>query len=252
MIALADILHYLPYGIIGLVAGIVSGLGGSGGMILVPTLIAIGMPPQLAVGTTRISSLGSFALMSFRFNKAKKIKWEVMPKLVAISIIFAILGTFITLSASGIFIKITIVSIVLIVAPISLFHKDFGLKPRKVSPKETLTGYISFAITMIISGMVGMSSALESFIGIRFLGLTVLEAHATFAASWAVPAFLTSIIFMFTLPIDYAIALVIFINMAIGGYIGSHVAVKIDEKWVKYIVFGTAIIVALKVLIETF
>ena len=54
----------------GLVAGFVDSVAGGGGLVPLPVLLSIGMPPQVALGPNKLQ--GSFGTLASSYNYIKK------------------------------------------------------------------------------------------------------------------------------------------------------------------------------------
>ena len=64
-------LTWLHYGLAmtaGVAAGLVDAIAGGGGMITVPTLLALGLPPHLALGTNKLQSTFGSATAALRYR----------------------------------------------------------------------------------------------------------------------------------------------------------------------------------------
>lgn len=73
-----------------LVAGFIDSVAGGAGLVLVPSFILAGLPPQLALGQEKlVSTLGTLSAI-FNFFKSKKILWNF----VAIGVPSALIGAF--------------------------------------------------------------------------------------------------------------------------------------------------------------
>lgn len=72
----------------GFVAGLIDSIAGGGGLIALPALLAIGLPPQLALGTNKLQ--GCFGTFSAACNFIRK--REVDPKTALAGICFTLIG----------------------------------------------------------------------------------------------------------------------------------------------------------------
>ncbi|WP_292657910.1 TSUP family transporter, partial [Nitratifractor sp.] len=73
------------------VAGFIDSVAGGAGLVLVPSFILAGLPPQIALGQEKlVSTLGTLSAI-FNFIRSKKIRWD----LVAIGVPAALIGAYI-------------------------------------------------------------------------------------------------------------------------------------------------------------
>lgn len=236
--------------IVGTLTGFIGAMGGSGGLILVPFMIASGMHPALALGTARLAATAGWVIAFRQFNKAGQIRWKELPFITIISVIAGAIGTLLIIDIDEKYVYPVVGVILLLVAPLSLMKKDFGLIARDTGEKSALAGYALYFLAMVYGGFFGAgSSIIAIFVLVTFFGFRVLEAHATDIAAWIVMSVISSAIFIYYGQVDYALAFLILISMAIGSYIGSRVAIKGGDIWVKRIVFLFALIMGVKLLL---
>ena len=57
-------------------AGAVDAIGGGGGLIMVPALLAVGLPPHLALGTNKGQSLFGSLAAAVRYARAGLVDWR--------------------------------------------------------------------------------------------------------------------------------------------------------------------------------
>ena len=235
---------------VSLTTGIVGAMGGSGGLIITPFMIATGLPPQMAIGTTRVSSIGLWIITLLKFKKADKIEWNITPTLAALALIGGLIGTMLTLTVPDEWIYIVVGLTLVSLGPLALFNKKLGIERLETTKSKKLTGYVFYFFISIFGGFFGGGAGiLAIFTLVYFLGLKTLEAHATEIVPWMLLVITTSALFIWYGQVNYSYIATVFSGMAIGGYIGSHIALKKGDYWVKIFVCAFAFIVGLKLLI---
>lgn len=87
---------------------------------------------------------------------------------------------------------------------------------------------------MTFGGFFGQGTGpLVFYVFTYFLGFTMIEVLATGVIPWFVLSVSSLVIFALHGIIDYKNGLMLFIGMAIGGYLGAHVAIQKGDVWVK-------------------
>ena len=81
------------------------GIGGGGaGMIMIPTLIAVGLPPQAAVATGKMNGLGLALGGLGAFAKSGQIRKDILRVMIPVAIIVGIITPFVFVTInSGMF-----------------------------------------------------------------------------------------------------------------------------------------------------
>src|SRR6185369_3209451 len=147
----------LPLGIflLGLLTGFVDSTAGSGGLILIPMLIFMGVPPQAAIALDRFGTLGMEVGAFITFHKAKKIVWEFVPLFSLLALVGGIIGANILVSIDPASIQKIIGVILLLSLPLILLHKNAGVKRVATSVTRKVIGYFMYFVIMIYNGFFG-------------------------------------------------------------------------------------------------
>jgi uncharacterized membrane protein YfcA len=76
----------------GLLGGFIDSIAGGGGLITVPTLLWVGLPPQLALGTNKAQSSCGTTLAVMRYARAGLVSWSEVRLAVLLSFIGSAVG----------------------------------------------------------------------------------------------------------------------------------------------------------------
>jgi len=126
MIAELTTTTYLILFVTGLVAGFVDSIAGGGGLIALPVLFSVGLPPQIALGTNKLQ--GSFGTLSASYNYIRKgvVKLDENISGIIFTLIGAILGAWAIQQMQAGFIERLVPVLLLFVFFYTLFTKDLG------------------------------------------------------------------------------------------------------------------------------
>src|SRR3989344_7897448 len=244
-----EIILLLLVSLIGLVTGFFDSVIGAGGLISVPTLVFLGLPPQIAIATDRLGTIGQTFTALIKFWKAKKIVWRYVPILAVISLAGSLIGANILLNVDQKILESVVGVLILILLPLIFLKKDLGVKQAKPSRSKNIVGLLIYFAIMIFAGFFGQGTGPMIFYALTFfLGLTMIEVLGTGIIPWFVLSISSVIIFALNGIIDYKIGIVLFITMSIGSYIGAHVAIKKGDLWVKRLFVLFVIISGIKLL----
>lgn len=227
----------------GFLAGFIDSVAGGGGLITLPALIAVNLPPHLALGTNKFQSMfgTSFALINFQ-RKAK-----VIWKIAAVGIPFALIG-----SVAGAKLALVMPAsalakiIVVLIPPLAVFvflsgkmtgggvrHHGVGHSP----PSWFLTSSACLIIGTY-DGFLGPGTGTFLILALVFFSnISLLHASATaktFNLASNVGAFVTFLVSGYVY-LPYAMAMAGF-NI-LGNIIGSHFAMKHGRKFIQKILF---------------
>ncbi len=244
----------------GFLAGFIDSIGGGGGLISLPALLAAGFPPHLALGTNKFQSTfgTSFALLNF--HRKAKVVWKIAFMGIPFALVGSVLGTKLTLMISpAILAKI----LILLLPPAAIFifaSRGFvGTSPPFYKGGKGGIFHEFFIVPLVCLAI----GAYDGFFGpgtgtflivalVLFARLSPVHASAT-AKTFNLASNVGSFV-MFTISgqvyFTYAIAMAV-ANIA-GNLLGSHLAMKKGDKLVQRIVFVSLTILFIYLLVKYF
>lgn len=234
--------------VIGIISGFIGAVSGGGGLISIPFLIFLGIPPQIVLATNKFGGLGLCLGGLYKFIKEKKIVWKYAIPLSLLGIIGSIIGSKILLMIDTSFLQKFIGIFLLLLIPTIFIKNSFGLEDIKVSKKRKVFGYLFYFLIAILASFLGGLGPITMGIVIWFLGLSIIKANATDLFAYFIYSLVSITIFAFNGIIDYKIGMVLLIGMLIGGYLGARTAIKKGNKWVKIIFMVVVIASSVKIL----
>ncbi|MCB9973626.1 MAG: sulfite exporter TauE/SafE family protein [Rhodospirillales bacterium] len=230
-------LYFVLLFLIGLTTGIVGAMGGSGGLIVTPFMILTGVPPLMAIGCTKISSLGMWFITLLKFKNAQRIEWRYVPFLVILAISGGGLGASFAVQTKEGVLLLVVGILTLIACVIMLLIKNFGQKSVEKPFWLKNTGFVFYFFAMTFGGFFGGGSG--TFIILTLVGcfgMKALNAHATDILPWMSLNIVSSAIFAWHGYYDIFYIIILFISTLLGGWIGAHLAIKGGDIWVKRMV----------------
>lgn len=219
----------------GVVAAFMGTIVGGGGLISIPLLTMLGLPPQVAIGTNKLGGIGMCLSGIYKYWKEKKINWRLAIILTVIGVPPSLLGTFILINVNKDLLSVIVGILVLLVAPVVLFQKQIQNRIEKEKTKKhTIIGHILYFLISIYSGFFGGGTGVFArLIYLFFYKVGIVEAGATDLVP-GLFANIVSVIFMAVVGIvNYPAAIILFVGMLIGGYLGAHTSVKKGDEFVR-------------------
>jgi uncharacterized protein len=122
----------------GLVAGFVDSIAGGGGLISLPVLLSVGIPPQLALGTNKLQ--GSFGTLSAAITFIRKgtVRLDENVHGIVFTFMGAVLGAWSIQQIDAGFIRHIIPVLLLFVFFYTLFTRDLGTRVSRPKMAEPL------------------------------------------------------------------------------------------------------------------
>jgi uncharacterized membrane protein YfcA len=235
--------------IVGVATGFVDSTVGSGGLISIPFLIFLGLPPPVAIATDRLGMVGQTLAALFKFGKAKKIIWRYVPFFTALALLGSFLGANILLNLDPqVFPKV--IGVILFASLSLLFLKrNLGLERIITTSGRKALGFFLYFLLTIFAGFFGAGAGpLFGYTYMFFFGLTIIETKATDIIPWVALALSSLLIFLSRGLVDYQRGVFLLAGMALGGYLGAHLTLKVGDLWVRRLFVAVVLVSGVKLL----
>jgi len=240
-------LQYLLDFVLGLVIGIVAGLlGVGGGFLIVPTLVLLGEPIHLAIGT----SLACIAISSLSASLTHIRRGAVLYRVVllkeAFSVPFAVLGAYLSSMIPEKALRLTFAALLLYLSYSMVRGRTVEEKNSIDYSRVPLVGIISG----LMSGLLGISGGVLNVpLFHAFVGIPMRYAVGT--SSFAL--FFTALAGAFEHyrlgQVDLHMALLLAPGLVIGGRLGALAAHRVHPETLRRVFAGLLVLVAIKMLL---
>lgn len=228
----------------GLLAGTVDAIAGGGGLVSMPVLFAIGLPPHLALGTNKLQSVCGTAVATYSYYK----KGWLEPKKLILGLILgfvgAIAGALTAQAVSADILKKIIPLLLILILIYTLFSPKLGHEEKTPKITETLFYFVFGAVLGFYDGFFGPGvGAFWTFLLIFFLGKSLVRATAYTKAFNANTNIASLLCFAVGSNIDYRIAICMAVGQVLGGRLGAQLAIHNGAKLIRpiflLVVFAT-------------
>lgn len=244
-----EIITLISVFVVGVIASFIGATVGGGGLLSIPFLIFLGLPPQIAIATNKMGAVGLSLGAIPKFWKAKHIQWQYVPLFSAAALLGAYLGANILLNLNEELLTKIVGVIIVLMLPLLFLRKELGIKRTETSKTKKAIGYLLYILVAVFGGFFGGGAGtLIFYVFMVFYGLTIIEANATGTVPWFLLSLAGFIIFAFHGLINYPIGIALFLGMLVGGRMGAHTAIKKGNQWVKILFTIIVIISGIKLL----
>ncbi len=235
----------------GMIASFIGSMVGSGGLISIPFLILLGLPPHVAIATHRAGAVGLQIGALVRFVRSKEIAWRYVAPLSVLSLIAAQIGSRLLLQTDESILRHIVAAAMLVMLPVMLMGREMGLVNTETSTCRTIIGYAVFFLVLIWQAYFGGAAATMIFyVMMIFFGMTLNRANATIKLPGLLLGISTLLIFAVHGIVNWAYGMVLFLGMLIGGYLGAHTALRKGNAWVKALFVIVVLLSVVKMFLE--
>ena len=235
------------------IGAIVDAIAGGGGLITLTAYVAVGLPPQIALGNNKFASASGTTIACYRYIRKGQVDWKVGTIAIFFSLMGSFVGSFLATRFADATLHYLLIFLVPAIAIFIMLKPDFGqAKPmltKYAIPLSALTALLLGAYDGFFGPGTGM------FLTIIFtsvIGLDLLRSCGTAKVVNLASNIAALVTFIRFGSIDYAIAIPCAISAIIGGYIGSGLALRGGVRVIRPVMLFVLALLLLKVIASTF
>lgn len=220
---------------VGFVASFIDSQVGGGGVLTLPSLLLIGLPPHMALGTNKLGGTASALVASANYLRAGLVPWHHAAPLAPLSLAGGALGVWLVLRTDASWLVPVVIVLMAVMAAYVLLRPRFGTADRLMPGFWPLAAMAMAALLIgTYDGVLGPGTgslllfALVSLVGYGFRRAAALGRVLNLASNASALAY-----FAWADSIDWAVGLPLAASMAVGGYVGSRVTLRHGDRVVR-------------------
>jgi len=244
---------YIILFLTGALAGFVDSIAGGGGIVTVPVLLSIGIPPHLALGTNKLQS--SFGSLTAAVNYTRKGLVDPRKMMLAIccTIIGAVTGTLTIQQISTEFLRHAIPIFLAAILVYSIFSPSFGESDRSAKINRSLFHLSGGFILGFYDGFFGPGAGSFWTIGfVILLGYNLKTATAHTKVTNFTSNFSSLAVFLIAGKVLFLAGLVMGCGQICGAAIGSRLVIRNGIRFIRVIFLLVVSLTILKVMFDTY
>lgn len=235
---------------IGLLAGFIDAIVGGGGMLTVPALLSLGLPPHLTLGTNKLSACFSSGTAAYTYFKKQLFTPKFWKNSLYSTFIGALVGTILVNFVSTEWLEKILPAVILCAAVYSLFNRmkeQSGNTLPKLTPatkaKQRLQGFV----LGFYDGYAGPGTgAFWVISNMRLYKLNILLSSGVAKSMNFTSNFTSLLIFIYFGQVNWVIGFTMGSCLMLGAFIGAHSAIHFGAKFIRPIFILIVMIMALK------
>ncbi len=236
------------------IAGFIDAVAGGGGMLTIPALLWIGLPPHIALGTNKLAASFASSTAAMTYYKKKLFTPRFWLWSFGATLFGAIMGTMIVDTLSTEWLEKALPLIILAVAVYTLWApqpKADSHQLPKVCPKLKKKQVAQGVTLGFYDGVAGPGTgAFWTVSSMAIYRMDILRSSGLAKAM----NFTSNITSFFTFAllghINWAIGLTMGVCLMAGAWIGAHSAIKFGAKFIRPVFVTMVITLAIKLAIE--
>ncbi|MDW6092669.1 sulfite exporter TauE/SafE family protein [Vibrio rhizosphaerae] len=236
--------------VVAFVAGFIDGIAGGGGMLTVPALLSLGLPPHIALGTNKVAATFATSTAAFTYYRKKMFRPAGWKPVFISTFVGAIIGTLIVDFISTELLDKVLPIIILLTALYTIFyHPQHGkLHTHPDIPPQSKRKQIPQGLSLgFYDGIAGPGAGAFWVVS----SMALYRLNILFASGLAKVMNLTSnitslVTFAILGHINWVLGLTMGICLMAGAYVGAHSAIRFGTSFIRPVFILVVSILAIR------
>ncbi|MCP3700913.1 MAG: TSUP family transporter [Aliivibrio sp.] len=244
----------LILGLVAFIAGFIDAVAGGGGMLTVPALLSIGLPPHIALGTNKLAATFASSTAALTYFKKKLFDPNFWKASFIATLFGATLGTLLVNYISTEWLEKGLPLIILAAALYTIWPKSVTSEQNHLPQKTTKLKkqQIIQGLTLgFYDGVAGPGTgAFWTVSSMAMYRLNILLASGLAKAMNFTSNITSLITFAFLGHINWALGLTMGVCLMAGAFIGAHSAIRFGSKFIRPVFVTVVCILAAKLALD--
>ena len=232
-------------------ASVVDAIGGGGGLISLPAYMVAGLPGDLASGSNKLSACFGTFIATGKFFRSGKIMMKPALCAAALAVVGAFLGAQLNERMSDAAFRAVLLVLVPLIAILMVVRHNAPDRALPMTPKR-----------LALCGLIGLLvGAYDGFFGpgtgvLLILGFTWAAGMDTVTASGSskvvnLASNVSALVAHFLNGnIVFALAVPAMACSAVGGYLGSWLAIRKGARFIRWVMMGVMVLLLVKLAVD--
>ncbi|MEK9198652.1 TSUP family transporter [Ureibacillus sp. FSL E2-3493] len=249
-----DIVKVFVLSFFGFVGAFINATVSGGGLITLPALLSVGLPPSAAIATNKLAASMGNLTSSLTFFKAGKIDMKLIGPILPLIFIFSMIGAWTVHLMDSELLRPLIIVMLIVVLIYTLAKKNWGqLAERKpLKWKRGILFFSSLVLLAFYDGFFGPGTG--SFIIFVFLimGFDFLEAAGNAKVLNFMSNIAALIMFLILGEVVFTYGIIMGLSMIVGAFFGTKFALKKGTSFVRMLFIVMTIVLIMKNIYDYF
>jgi uncharacterized membrane protein YfcA len=232
--------------LVALAAGTVDAIGGGGGLLTVPALLAVGLPPQVALGTNKGQSVFGSTAALVSFARAGLVSWRRVRWTVPLAFAGALIGASLVLRLPPEVLRPLVLGLLVVAATFLVFARPVVGTAVVTGRAQTVAALLALGIG-VYDGFFGPGTGTLLVVGFAaLLALPLQRASAEAKAVNAASNLAAMLLFAARGVVLWYVALPMALGQLLGGWVGAHLVIRGGDRVVRLVVLAVVVALVLK------
>lgn len=234
----------------GAIAGFIDSIAGGGGLITVPALLAVGLPPHLALGTNKLASTCGVLTALGRYRGGGLVRLRDWPLAVACTATGAAAGTLLIQRLDAAFLAWLIPVLLVVILVYTLASPELGGQTTRARVSRPVLQIAGGLVLGFHDGFFGPGTG--AFWALALVGLGGLDLRRATAATKVMNAtsnLVALVVFVIGGHVVWAYGLAMGAGQVLGASLGARQVLRRTPRFVRWFLIASVALTAIRLLI---
>ena len=235
--------------LVALAAGIIDTIAGGGGLLTIPALLSVGLPPAAALATNKLQGVFGTFTASLYFVRKKFVNLKEMKVMILVAFLGSILGTYTVMQIDSSILQKIIPILLISMGFYFLFSKNVGDIDKHKRISILIFGLTFVLVIGFYDGFFGPGTGSFFTIAfIYFLGYNISKATAQTKVLNFATNFGSMLFFMFYGEMYFLVGFIMGAGQVLGALIGAKLVMKNGQKIIRPLIVLISFSMSIKLL----
>lgn len=234
--------------VFGFIGAFINALVGGGGLISLPALLAVGLPPATAIGTNKLAAAAGNLIAMLTFRQAGKVNLKLLLPILPWVFLASCLGAFSVQLINPNLLKPLILILLVAVFIYSLIKKDMGLVANKlgITKKRFWLASLMLVGLAFYDGFFGPGTGSFMIFILLFMGMDFMQAAGSSKLLNLTSNTAALLTFTWFGSVNFSYGAVLAVGMMLGAYAGSRLALTKGTAFIRWVFISVTGVLILK------
>lgn len=234
--------------VFGFIGAFINALVGGGGLISLPTLLAVGLPPATAIGTNKLAAAAGNLIAMLTFRQAGKVNLKLLLPVLPWVFVASCAGAVSVQLLSPTLLRPLIIILLIAVFVYSVIKKDMGFVANKlgITKKRFWLASLMLVALAFYDGFFGPGTGSFMIFILLFMGMDFMQAAGSSKLLNLTSNTAALLTFAWFGSVNFSYGAVLAVGMMLGAYAGSRLALTKGTAFIRWVFISVTGVLILK------
>ncbi|ATA21343.1 hypothetical protein EDC48_108172 [Gibbsiella quercinecans] len=236
---------------VALLAGFIDSIAGGGGLLTVPALLAVGVPPAQALATNKLQSVGGSLSASLYFIRRRAVDLHDQKLTIALTLLGSVIGALLVQYMRADLLRQMLPLLIIGIGLYFLFTPRLGESDRQRRLSAVPFGLVAGGCVGFYDGFFGPGAG--SFYALAYVtlcGFNLAKSTAHAKVLNFTSNFGGLMLFIIGGKVVWSMGLVMLVGQVLGARLGAHMVLTRGQKLIRPMIVVVSLLMSLKLLYD--